>query len=289
MGNVELAMGDYGPARDHYEAAMAIRREFNDPEGIALAAVQLGAVALREKKYGEAESRFRQGLELYHEIHDRGGLARALDGLGQTAAVTGRQRAACGHYRQALEIAVDIHFVPVILSLLVGIGELFLELGQVEAGLRLLARAASHPHGEHETRRQAEEALNRQLDKIPAGQFEEIIKEGSAADLLSLAKNAQAELARLEMEVDSQAPAGKPEGAGRRQGQQDQPLVEPLTDRELEVLELIAQGMSNQQIAETLIVSVGTVKWYTSQIYGKLGVNSRTQAVAQAREINLIV
>ncbi|HMN26959.1 MAG TPA: response regulator transcription factor, partial [Caldilineaceae bacterium] len=67
-----------------------------------------------------------------------------------------------------------------------------------------------------------------------------------------------------------------------------QPLVEPLTEREFEVLQLIADGMSNQQIADKLILSVGTVKFYTGQIYGKLGVNSRTQAVAQARALQLL-
>jgi LuxR family maltose regulon positive regulatory protein len=67
-----------------------------------------------------------------------------------------------------------------------------------------------------------------------------------------------------------------------------QPLVEPLTERELEVLHLIAAGLSNQAIAETLFITVGTVKRHTTNIYGKLGVNSRTQAAVKARELNLI-
>ncbi len=65
-------------------------------------------------------------------------------------------------------------------------------------------------------------------------------------------------------------------------------LVEPLTPRELEVLQLMAEGHTNQQIADELIISVGTAKWYTSEIYGKLGVNNRTQAVARAREFELV-
>lgn len=66
-------------------------------------------------------------------------------------------------------------------------------------------------------------------------------------------------------------------------------LVEPLTAREHEVLGLIADGLSNQAIANKLFLSLGTVKAYTSEIYGKLGVNSRTQAVAQARRLKLPV
>ena len=61
-----------------------------------------------------------------------------------------------------------------------------------------------------------------------------------------------------------------------------------LTARELEVLELIAEGLSNQAIAERLIRSVGTVKAHTSSIYGKLGVGNRTEAVARARALGLL-
>jgi LuxR family maltose regulon positive regulatory protein len=64
-----------------------------------------------------------------------------------------------------------------------------------------------------------------------------------------------------------------------------QPLVEPLTPRELEVLQLIAGGLTNQQITDELVLSLGTVKWHTSQIYGKLAVSSRTQAIARALDL----
>jgi LuxR family maltose regulon positive regulatory protein len=65
-------------------------------------------------------------------------------------------------------------------------------------------------------------------------------------------------------------------------------LIEPLTDQEQEVLHLLSTGMSNQEIAEALVISVGTAKWHLHNIYGKLGVSSRTQAVAQAQELGLL-
>jgi LuxR family maltose regulon positive regulatory protein len=68
----------------------------------------------------------------------------------------------------------------------------------------------------------------------------------------------------------------------------DQPLIEPLSQRELEVLRLIADGFSNAEIAERLIIAHGTVKRHTNNIYGKLGVQSRTQAVARSRELGLL-
>ena len=67
-----------------------------------------------------------------------------------------------------------------------------------------------------------------------------------------------------------------------------QPLIEPLSERELEVLQLITDGLSNYQIAEKLVVSVGTVKAHTSSIYRKLDVNSRTQATARAKALGLL-
>nr|MCU0464348.1 response regulator transcription factor [Anaerolineae bacterium] len=65
-------------------------------------------------------------------------------------------------------------------------------------------------------------------------------------------------------------------------------MVEPLSGRELEVLRLIAGGLSNRDIAEQLVLSVGTVKVHTRNIYGKLHVSSRTQAIALANRYHLI-
>jgi len=64
-------------------------------------------------------------------------------------------------------------------------------------------------------------------------------------------------------------------------------LVEPLSLRELEVLHLIGEGLSNGEIARRLYISLSTVKGHTTNIYGKLGVGKRTQAVARARALGL--
>jgi DNA-binding CsgD family transcriptional regulator len=64
-------------------------------------------------------------------------------------------------------------------------------------------------------------------------------------------------------------------------------LIEPLTERELEILRLIAEGLSNREIAQELVLTSGTVKWYNRQIYSKLGVHSRTEAVAKANKLGL--
>jgi LuxR family maltose regulon positive regulatory protein len=65
-------------------------------------------------------------------------------------------------------------------------------------------------------------------------------------------------------------------------------LLEHLSGREHEILQLVAAGKSNRRIAQELYVSVGTVKTHLNNLYRKLGVRSRTQAVARARELKLI-
>ena len=65
-------------------------------------------------------------------------------------------------------------------------------------------------------------------------------------------------------------------------------LVEPLSQRELEVLHLLALGRTNKEIAQQLIVAPGTVKAHTASIYRKLGVANRTEAVARARQLAIL-
>ena len=67
-----------------------------------------------------------------------------------------------------------------------------------------------------------------------------------------------------------------------------QKLPEPLTNREDEILSLLAAGLTNQEIADELVISSETVKKHASSIYGKLGVGSRTEAAARARELHLL-
>ena len=61
-----------------------------------------------------------------------------------------------------------------------------------------------------------------------------------------------------------------------------------LTRRELEILQLVASGLSNRDIAEELVVAPDTVRWYTKQIYSKLRIRGRIQAVNRARELGLL-
>jgi LuxR family maltose regulon positive regulatory protein len=91
-------------------------------------------------------------------------------------------------------------------------------------------------------------------------------------------------LAAFEAEAQghtSESPAFTPPAA--------QPLVEPLSERELEVLQLVAEGLSNREISERLFLALSTVKGHNRNIYGKLQVQRRTEAVARARELGLLL
>lgn len=88
----------------------------------------------------------------------------------------------------------------------------------------------------------------------------------------SIAAKVVAEFARL----SSQAPS------------RPQPLIEPLSERELEILRLVATGASNKEIAAKLFIAEGTVKNHLTNILGKLNVSDRMQAVLKAKELGLI-
>jgi LuxR family maltose regulon positive regulatory protein len=93
--------------------------------------------------------------------------------------------------------------------------------------------------------------------------------------------------------LDRLAQAFQPGGAGLAARTTRDPagvagLVEPLSDRELQVLQLLAAGRSNQQIADELVVVLDTVKKHVSHILEKLGAANRTQAVARARALGLL-
>ena len=97
---------------------------------------------------------------------------------------------------------------------------------------------------------------------------------------------------------DGRKPAGGPSPAslgtllsafgGHEPGPHRTGLIEPLTERELEVLRLLASGRSNAEMATELFVEQSTVKTHLIHLYGKLGVHSRTQAVARARALQLM-
>jgi DNA-binding NarL/FixJ family response regulator len=114
------------------------------------------------------------------------------------------------------------------------------------------------------------------LKDVPSEQLAEAIRAAARGEAFihpSVTRKVVAEFARM---------------AEREHVRREQPLVEPLSARELEVLVLLADGLSNQEIAERLTIAPGTVKNHVSNILSKLDVRDRTQAVLRAQEIGLL-
>lgn len=298
-GSAAYGLGDYREAGALYESAYAIRETFNDPEGMAIALTHLGQISLANQHYDEAARLYQQARDIYERIYDRGGLAAAVDGLCQAAIAAGSMRQARRLAVEALTTIMGIDFNSRALDVLTTTASLFLAGGSFQRGCQLLTYVIHHPAAEHNTRQRA----RRLLDEAHPGSagFRADLGDTGSFDEQPISQVIQAALQDLTDQLITNLPAlaadpvrnndqarsnGSPPGGGQRG--QSAGLVEPLSVREIEILDAMAKGLSNQAIASSLILSTGTVKWYTSQIYGKLGVNSRTQAIARARELGII-
>jgi DNA-binding NarL/FixJ family response regulator len=114
------------------------------------------------------------------------------------------------------------------------------------------------------------------LKDVPSEQLAEAIRAAARGEAFiqpSVTRKVVAEFTRL---------------AEREHRRREQPLVEPLSARELEVLALLAEGLSNQEIAGRLTIAPGTVKNHVSNVLSKLDARDRTQAVLRAQEIGLL-
>lgn len=273
LGNVAQTLKDYDRARQYYQAAYDLRKEFDDPEGMAVALRHLGEIAWLRQEYQAAEGLYQQSLAIYRHIGDRGGLATTLMGLGQAACASGDYHAAQRHLQEALRITTTIQFVPLTLAVLVAVGELLLHTRRAAVAAELLAFAQQHPASNQQTKARAQHLLAA-VDR-PATQVGAAIQRGKHSDLEAVIAVAQTHLA-----MPAATPASQSTSAAA--------LAEPLTDREMEVLRLMAEGLSNPEIAQRLVLATGTVKYYTAAIYSKLGVRNRVQAVERGHALQLL-
>jgi serine/threonine protein kinase len=142
--------------------------------------------------------------------------------------------------------------------------------------------AGAHPFPASSSVERLYKHLNERLPDIPVGN-------GQAADINAVIQRATAKKPADRYHDVLALAAAFRKAAGLDTSLQGESIVERLTMREQEVLKYIVDGLSNNEIAEKLFITVGTVKWYITQIYKKLGVRSRVQAIVRARELNLIV
>jgi LuxR family maltose regulon positive regulatory protein len=154
--------------------------------------------------------------------------------------------------------------------------------GRMRSAIKILALQALVFHAQGDSQ-EALSALSRALSLAePEGYVRTFIDEGQPMTrLLRLALSrgiAPDYVSRLLGAIDEEVELAPPAMES---------LIEPLTERELEVLRLIVAGLSNPEIAEELFIAISTVKSHVNHIYGKLGVESRTQALLRAQDLGL--
>jgi LuxR family maltose regulon positive regulatory protein len=131
---------------------------------------------------------------------------------------------------------------------------------------------------------QASAALDRALELgAPQGYYRSFLDEGQPT--IQLLRHSDHPYAERLLKRVSEAGAPLPDTAGESPPHS---LDEPLNEREVTILRLFAAGLTNAQVAQEMFLSVNTIKWYAKNIYQKLDVGRRAQAVAKAKELGLI-
>ena len=270
-GTLSQLLGDTADAKRRLQASYAIRKDFGDSRGMADTLTSLGRIALLEGDNAEARRCYEQARTICHDLGDNVGLATALEGMGNSARAMGHYGEARRYLREALQIS-STHMASLTPSIFVGIGDLFLQMGHRVRGIELLALALRNPVSDHDTKERAQRVLTRYRATTEAAH-----QGSSDVDFYAVTTALLEELLIAEdQKLTIQTP------------QADETLVEPLSERELAVLTLIADERSNREIANQLFLSVATVKWYLTHIYSKLGVQNRTLAILRARQLNLL-
>jgi DNA-binding NarL/FixJ family response regulator len=126
------------------------------------------------------------------------------------------------------------------------------------------------------------------FDALRAGAVGYLLKDVGSAQLVEAIRAAARGESILEPSVAAKVIAEFTRVSSMVPSAQMEQLVEPLSERELEILALIARGASNKEIASQLFIAEGTVKNHVTHILGKLGVRDRTQAALKARELGLL-
>ncbi len=277
---MEISRGNYSEAQRLGEEALSRDREAGDKNASAWELALIGfALWWRDHNSIQALSLIQESIALFREIEDVVGTSSPTYLLAYVERERGNRtqaHALCNEVLVRLK-GIGIPAITSSFTTLAIIGGIAAEEGQAERATRLLGALHSgfqRPDKYYPDRYHSDVALARsQLDRET---FERAWVEGQAMTLEQAIDYA------LQDENTTVEAAARP----RREGQQS--LVEPLSAREVEVLRLLADGLSNAEIGQKLFISVATVKVHTRSIYGKLDVKGRVQAVNRAKEMGLV-
>ncbi len=268
VGNAAGLDGDLPRAYRYLEEALDLYRDLGLVRlGTVHAHVLLGTVALAEDDVPRATRWFAEAVTTCRRMGDRWWLSFALGGAARAALAAGNLDAANGYAREALRLAAAFGNAQMVASTLDRLAWIASARGDYERGVRLAG---------------ATRTMWRQVGRTWYGAPKWIMAEApTEAACRRVLGDAEFEAARewgARLSIDQaiayalQEEAPVPPGSLAPAG--------PLTPREREVAELIAQGLSNKEIAARLVISTRTAESHVENILRKLGYTSRTQVVA---------
>lgn len=273
LSHAAVDLEDYEAAKRFGEEALNIAEAIGDlGMRASISSWVLSRTAVALGNYAEAKRLAEQAVALFDEAGYFVGSATNYGQLGDIAVALHEFDNAKYCYQQHLEMFVEAHGqTPQTLETLLHFAGLFSAQGENERAAELLAFSLHHPVSWKRSQTEAGQLLAQLQKELPAEAFTAACKRGEALEFEKLVADL----------LDSSLIASVREDI-------NQPLPEPLSRRELEVLGLIADGLSNAEIAQRLYLSVGTVKVHTSHILAKLDVSNRTEAVVQAQKLHLL-
>ncbi len=277
MGLLYLAktlhlQAEYSGARERLLEAIAVATELGAPNTAAEARAELGYLELSLHAHQEARLTFAENLALARSFEWRTVVMASLTGLARASMELDDYSEAKTYFSEAIEVGMQWHLVPFVLRALVGISDLLIRQQNWEQAVPLLALVSNHPAASH----QPKQAARLLLKQVEARLALNVLAAGlEAAKTLRLDAVVQT---LLTQQLSPTPPS--PQEAGH--------TAKLLSQRELEILRHLADGLTNREIAERLFLAASTVKWYTLEIYSKLHVANRTQAVSRARALNLL-
>jgi len=274
---------DEATVRALLEEGLALSRELGAKEGIADYFFLSGQLALSQGHTATARSLIEQSLVLYREIGDRVGIAESLFLLARVEVRLGDYVAARALYEQSLAIVKDGNYRWDIAFYLEGIAGVVAAQGELAWAAQLWGAA--------ESRR---EAMTSPLPPVERADYERAVATartqcGEKAFAAAWTEGRtmtpeQALAAKGQVTIPALIPA-EPSSAHPTMTPASYPAG--LTAREVEVLRLVAQGLTNEQVAEQLVISPRTVNTHLTAIFSKIGVSSRGAATRYALEHHL--
>jgi predicted ATPase/DNA-binding CsgD family transcriptional regulator len=273
LGNIAFFVGQ-SAARALLEEALSLFRKIGQSWGIAVALYSLGLALLSEREdYPAARARLQEALEMLRDLGDLRGLIRVEVGLGRLALDKHDLTMARVHWHEGLLLAREVGDHWAVAHCIDGFAGLSALEHQPEMSARLFGAA-------HALRERLEARLPPAFEVWRDRELTLARSDlGTVAFDAAFAEGRQLTLEHILAMVD--VPARNPSSVSNSG-------AVPLTAREIEVLRLLATGLTNFQIAEQLFVSPTTVNAHLRNIYGKLGVKSRTAAARLAIESSLI-